>query len=116
MHESNGKRCPGAGTRRVAGATGNGSQQVKDRVKDGAQVGRAWPPTRLGCREVRGDPGPGGVVEIGVVVSGAHCPVMAQMSPASLREGQLLKHPLTCLACRSNPNLIASGLAFASSS
>jgi len=23
-----------------------GSQQVKDRVKDGAQVGSAWPPTR----------------------------------------------------------------------
>ena len=36
------------------------SQQVKDRVKDGAQVGRAWPPTRPGCRQVRGDPGPGG--------------------------------------------------------
>src|SRR5271166_4757444 len=46
-----GKRCPGAGTRGVAGATGNRfSQQVKDRVKDGAQVGRAWPPTRPGGR------------------------------------------------------------------
>ena len=33
---------------------------------------RAWPPTRPGCRQVWGDPGPGGVVEIGVVASGAH--------------------------------------------
>jgi hypothetical protein len=31
-----------------------------------------WPPTRPGCRQVRGDPGSGGVVEIGVVASGAH--------------------------------------------
>jgi hypothetical protein len=31
-HESNGKRCPGAGTRGVAGALATGSQQVKDRV------------------------------------------------------------------------------------
>ena len=42
-----GSRCLGAGTRGASELTplATGSQQVKDRVKDGAQVGRAWPPT-----------------------------------------------------------------------
>src|ERR1700737_1424080 len=65
----------GALARELAGEQAplaTGSQQGKDRVKDGAQVGRAWPPTGPGGRQVWGDPGPGGVVEIGVVASGAH--------------------------------------------
>jgi hypothetical protein len=43
-------------------------------------------------------PGPSqnrrGVVEIGVVASGAHGSRNREMSPASQEEGQLLKHPL----------------------
>ena len=62
----------GAGTRGIAGPLATGSQQVKDRVKDGAHVGRAWPPTRPDDRQVRGDPSPGCVVEVGVVASGTH--------------------------------------------
>jgi hypothetical protein len=93
-HESNGKRCPGAGTRWVAEAPlATGLQQVKDRVKDGAQVGRAWPPTRPACRQVRGDPGPGGVVEIGVVASGAHGSRNRADEPCFARGGSTSQTP-----------------------
>src|SRR5271166_3005734 len=70
-----------------------GSQQVKDRVKDGAQVGRAWPPTRPGGRQVRGDPGPGGVVEIGVVASGAHGSRNRADEPCFARGGSTSQTP-----------------------
>ena len=73
-----------------------GSQQVKDRVKDGAQVGRAWPPTRPGCRQVRGDPGPGGVVEIGVVASGAHGSRNRADEPCFARGGSTSHTPSYC--------------------
>src|SRR5208282_6743330 len=66
---------------------------VKDRVKDGAQVGRAWPPTRPGCRQVWGDPGPGGVVEIGVVASGAHGSRNRADEPCFARGGSISQTP-----------------------
>src|SRR4051794_5374259 len=49
-----------------------GSQQVKDCIEDGAQVGGARSSAGPGCRQVRGDPGPSGLVEVGVVASGVH--------------------------------------------
>src|SRR6202162_5121379 len=61
--------------------------------RNDAQVGRAWPPTRRGCRQVRGDPGPGGVVEIGVVASGAHGSRNRADEPCFARGGSTSQTP-----------------------
>jgi hypothetical protein len=85
---------PGRGNSRGEQAPlATSSQQVKDRVKDGAQVGRAWPPTRPGGRQVRGDPGPGGVVEIEVVASGAHGSRNRADEPCFARGGSTSQTP-----------------------
>jgi len=54
-------------------------------------VGR--PPPAPGCRQVRGDPGPGGVVEIGVVASGAHGSRNRADEPCFARGGSTSQTP-----------------------
>src|SRR4051812_2170997 len=79
----------GARAREVAGQEAplaTGAQQVKDRAEDGTKVGGARPSAGPCGRQVRGDPGPGGVVEVGVVGSGAHA-LLSWRRGARLRKG-----------------------------
>lgn len=50
-------------------------------------------PPGPGCRQVRGDPGPGGVVEIGVVASGAHGSRNRADEPCFARGGSTSQTP-----------------------
>jgi hypothetical protein len=80
----------GARAREFAGQEAplaTGTQQVKDRVEDGAQVGGARPSAGPCGRQVRGDPGPGGVAEVGVVDAGAHGWRNGPDEPCFAREG-----------------------------
>src|SRR5690348_15232746 len=83
-------RVNGTRARKLAGQEAPrapGAKQVKNRVEDRAQVGGARSPARARRRQVRGDPGPSGVVEVGVVDSGVHGSRHGADAPCFARRG-----------------------------